>query len=287
MTTPDVEHLEVLAEEPPPPSQVNDALVVVPALLAAILGVVFAVVLRTGGSVAAYGLPLALAMMLLAYAVRRHFAGNYPDIEAAEPRLAMDAPGPADERIADVAAVGRCPFLTRILVGAGAVLGLSFAAPVASLGPSPGGALRRTLWSAGKRLVDGEGLPIRPGDVARGGLSSVWPEGGVGAERSAVLLVRLSASPQPPTNLGWVVGDDLVAYSKVCTHAGCPVALYRERDNALFCPCHQSTFDALRGAAVTFGPAARGLPQLPLGVNDEGQLIALGDFTEQVGPAYG
>jgi ubiquinol-cytochrome c reductase iron-sulfur subunit len=83
------------------------------------------------------------------------------------------------------------------------------------------------------------------------------------------------------------VVDGLVAYAKVCTHAGCPVGLFRERDDALFCPCHQSTFDVRRGAEPTFGPAARALPQLPLAVDDEGYLVAAGDFTEQVGPAFG
>ena len=84
-----------------------------------------------------------------------------------------------------------------------------------------------------------------------------------------------------------MVDGTVVAYSKICTHAGCPVALYRERDDVLFCPCHQSTFDVQRGATPVFGPAARNLPQLPLGTDDEGYLVALGDFTEQAGPAFG
>ncbi len=79
--------------------------------------------------------------------------------------------------------------------------------------------------------------------------------------------------------------EGLVAYSKVCTHAGCPVALYRERDNALFCPCHQSTFDPSQGARPTFDPAARSLPQLPLDVDGQGHLVARSDFQAQVGPA--
>jgi ubiquinol-cytochrome c reductase iron-sulfur subunit len=82
------------------------------------------------------------------------------------------------------------------------------------------------------------------------------------------------------------VVENVVAYSKVCTHAGCPVALYREQDDALFCPCHQSTFDPSRGAVPTFGPAARALPQLPLGLDDQGYLVALDDFQAQVGPAF-
>jgi ubiquinol-cytochrome c reductase iron-sulfur subunit len=119
-------------------------------------------------------------------------------------------------------------------------------------------------------------------------VATVWPEGSVNDEISAVILVRVGdAEFQDPTNFDWVVNNELVAYSKVCTHAGCPVGLFREQDNALFCPCHQSTFDAVRGAIPTFGPTARALPQLPLGLDEEGFLIALDDFTELVGPAYG
>jgi ubiquinol-cytochrome c reductase iron-sulfur subunit len=115
----------------------------------------------------------------------------------------------------------------------------------------------------------------------------VWPEGDIGNERSAALLLRVDERPVPPTVLEWVVDDSLVAYSKICTHAGCPVALFRERDDALFCPCHQSTFAVTRGAVPTFGPAARALPQLPLGIDEEGYLVALGDFEAPVGPSFG
>ncbi len=173
-------------------------------------------------------------------------------------------------------------------MGAAGLFGLSFAAPVASLGPAPEDELRGTAWRAGRRLVTTDGQPLRPDDVAVGGISTVWPEDAVEVEDSAVVLVRLSSgAPSAPTNFDWVVDDDVIAYSKVCTHAGCPVGLFRERDDALFCPCHQSTFDAARGAVPTFGPAARALPQLPMGVDDAGFLVALGDFTEQVGPAFG
>ena len=63
--------------------------------------------------------------------------------------------------------------------------------------------------------------------------------------------------------MNWTV-DDIVAYSKICTHVGCPVALYEQTTHHILCPCHQSTFDAPRGATVIFGPAARPLPQLPI-----------------------
>jgi ubiquinol-cytochrome c reductase iron-sulfur subunit len=124
--------------------------------------------------------------------------------------------------------------------------------------------------------------------VAVGGVLTVWPQDAIDVELAAVVLLRLSGGPaEEPTNLDWVIDGDVVAYSKVCTHAGCPVALFRERDDALFCPCHQSTFDARHGAEPTFGPATRALPQLPIGLDDDGMVVALGDFPRQVGPAIG
>jgi ubiquinol-cytochrome c reductase iron-sulfur subunit len=84
---------------------------------------------------------------------------------------------------------------------------------------------------------------------------------------------------------GWSY-DGIVAYSKICTHVGCPVALYEQQTHHLLCPCHQSTFDMSDGAKVVFGPASRPLPQLPITVDDEGYLIAQDDFDEPIGPSY-
>ena len=276
--------LDVVERTEPPVSSINDSIVVLTSIGAGLLSLLFSVGLLLDAPIQVYGGALAAALMLLAVAVRRYFTGRYPDVTAVEPRIdprsAPDAPP-----LSDVAPVrGRRSFLSRALIAAGGLVGISLLAPIASLGPSPGEVLRRTLWARGVRLVTGEGAPVRPVDVASGGISNIWPEGGIGHERSAVLLLRLAQPAQEPTRLDWIV-DDLVAYSKVCTHAGCPVALYRERDNALFCPCHQSTFDPSRGAVPTFGPAARALPQLPLGTDSAGYLIALDDFTAQVGPA--
>ncbi len=277
--------LDVVERTDPPPSSINESIVVLTSVGAAILALVFAVALRLDGPLQLYGGALAGSLLLLAVAVRRYFSGRYPDVTAVEPRVTAGDDDAASEPIADVAAVGpRRRFLTWALGGAAGVVGLSLATFVPSLGPSPGDTLRRTRWTRGVRLVTGDGQPVRPEQVAIGGIANIWPENGINHERSSVLLVRLQQPPRPPTNDQWVV-EDLVAYSKVCTHAGCPVALYRERDNALFCPCHQSTFDPGRGAIPTFGPAARALPQLPLGLDDDGYLIALGDFQAQVGPA--
>lgn len=276
--------LDVVERTEPPPSKVNDSIVVMTAVGAALFALLFAVSLLAGGPLPLYGGSLAAALLLLAVAIRRFFTGSYPDVTAVEPRVDPRA-GADDAPLSDVAPVaGRRTFLSRVVLAAAGVLGLGLLAPVTSLGPAPGDTLRRTKWAKGVRLVTTDGEPVRPVDVAAGGISTIWPAGAIADERSAVVLIRLREEAQPPTRLDWVV-DELVAYSKVCTHAGCPVALYRERDNALFCPCHQSTFAPSRGAVPTFGPAARALPQLPLGTDSAGYLVALGDFTAQVGPA--
>jgi ubiquinol-cytochrome c reductase iron-sulfur subunit len=280
-------HLKVVSQDTPPPSQVNELLVIGSAIVAALGGVGFAIALAVRASVAVSGTALAIGLLALGFGVRRYFADLYPDVEAVEARDAEDTAEDGGH-IGDLQPVQRRSVLRKALLGAGGVFGLSLLAPVPSLGPAPGQALTRTAWRRGTRLVTTDGNPIRAGEVAAGGIATVWPDGAINNEISAVILVRVRDTGfEEPTNPEWVVNNELVAYSKVCTHAGCPVGLFREQDNALFCPCHQSTFDAVRGASPTFGPTARALPQLPLGVDGEGFLVALGDFTEQVGPAYG
>ncbi len=185
-------------------------------------------------------------------------------------------------------------------------------------GKSPPEQLSQTPWQAGMRLItDPQGEPIRAADVPIGAVVHVLPqvephdeaaagEGaeGAGAEagaetephgglslteiaKAAVLLVRLEPDELrlSPERMAWT-HNGLVAYSKICTHVGCPVGLYEQTTHHLLCPCHQSTFDVARGAEVVFGPAGRPLPQLAIGVDPEGYLIATSDFTEPVGPSF-
>lgn len=279
-------HFKVVDEQAPPRRPTRDTGVALAAVVAGSGAVGFAVGLRAGAPTAVHGLALAVGLAGLAVAVRRYFALTYPRVEAVEERETASATdgGP----VAEVEPVARRSLVRRALVGAGALLGLSLAAPVSSLGPRPGDRLRQTAWQTGRRLVTSDGQPLRAEEVLTGAAATVWPEGHVGEERAAVIVLRLSGrSAEEPTNLGWVVDDTVVAYSKICTHAACPVGLFRERDNVLFCPCHQTTFDAVRAAAPTFGPAARALPQLPLTVDDDGFLAAQGDFAHPVGPPFG
>jgi ubiquinol-cytochrome c reductase iron-sulfur subunit len=210
-----------------------------------------------------------------------------PEAEEREP---LASPPPAREAAAvalDLESITRRRFLIRLLAGAGGLLAAALALPAFSLGPQPGRALFESAWRRGVRLVGDDGEPIRPEDLVEDAVRTVFPEGAVGRPDSPAMLIRLRPSDLqlPMDRLGYD-HDFCVAYSKICTHAGCPVGLYRAQDRALICPCHQSTFDVTRGAVPVFGPAARRLPQLNLDVDQDGFLVALGDFDEPVGPSF-
>ena len=107
------------------------------------------------------------------------------------------------------------------------------------------------------------------------------------AAKAAVLLMRLDPDGHqaPARSADWGY-DGIVAYSKICTHVGCPVGLYEQQTHHLLCPCHQSTFDVTQDCKVIFGPAHRPLPQLPITVDADGYLIATASFNEPVGPSF-
>jgi ubiquinol-cytochrome c reductase iron-sulfur subunit len=185
-------------------------------------------------------------------------------------------------------AIGRRSMLLKLLIGAGGALGLALLLPVLSLGPAPGDTLKVTPWARGKRVVDEEGEPVELNQVPEDGFLTVFPEGAAGVADAQTLLIRVrpGSLKLPPERMAGVPEGTHVAYSKICTHAGCPVGLYRAESQTLICPCHQSQFDVSDGAKPYFGPAARPLPQLPLGVDEEGVLVAQGDFSAPVGPAF-
>jgi ubiquinol-cytochrome c reductase iron-sulfur subunit len=189
--------------------------------------------------------------------------------------------------------VARRPFLFRLLGLVGGVFGLAFVFPLASLGKRPHMSLYHTGWTQGVRLVTEDKRPVQPSDVHPMGILTVFPENMVdkldtpeGAQCSTVLInVGNAILRLPAKNRTWNVGS-LVAFSKICTHAGCPVGLYNSQSHQLVCPCHQSTFDVLEACNPVFGPASRSLPQLPLAVNADGYLIAQSDYTQPVGPGF-
>jgi ubiquinol-cytochrome c reductase iron-sulfur subunit len=173
--------------------------------------------------------------------------------------------------------------LVKLGLAALGALGLAALFPIRSLGPRPGRGLKSTGYREGVRLVTVEGTPLRPEALAPGTILTVWPEGEEGAADSPTLLIRTGVRDM---KLAQPTVGDVVAYSKLCTHTGCPVGLYQQQEQLLLCPCHQSTFDVVDGAQPIFGPAARPLPQLPIGVDDQGFFVALGDFPQPVGGGF-
>jgi ubiquinol-cytochrome c reductase iron-sulfur subunit len=180
--------------------------------------------------------------------------------------------------------------------GAAGTIGLALVAPLVSLGPLLDvESLKETPWRRGRRLVDEHGTPYRADDILEKTFYTAFPENADKEQLGAPLVVvRLppGALKLPSSRSGWAPRG-ILAYSKICTHAGCAIALYRtpkfapvEPKPALVCPCHYSTFDPASGGTVEFGPAGRPLPQLPLMVDGQGFLRAAGNFSGPVGPSW-
>ena len=196
---------------------------------------------------------------------------------------------------AAAAGIGRRPIIKRTMALALGLVGISPILLLRDLGPLPEDELERTNWSAGVRLVTDPGdRPIKPSDLEVGGVAQVQPAFPEGKARKlediakdSVLLIRIRPEEfnLEPERLSWT-HEGIIAFSKICSHMGCAVALYEQTTKHLLCPCHQSTFDVTRAAKVIFGPAARPLPQLHIGVDSEGYLIAKAPFAEPVGPSF-
>ena len=180
--------------------------------------------------------------------------------------------------------------------GAGTALGAALLTPAASLGPVFDlASLYRTPWRRGVRLVDETGHVFRADEIEEATFYTAYPEHADREQMGApIVVVRLKpAELRLPTARGRWAPDGILAYSKICTHAGCALALYRkptfpdvEPGPALVCPCHYSTFDVTDGGSVLFGPAGRALPQLPLEIDSAGELRAGGNFSGPVGPSW-
>ncbi len=189
------------------------------------------------------------------------------------------------------------PLLRRTLIGALALFPIPLIVVLKDMGPLPKDSLRHTIWQAGSRIVvDVTGQKIRPEDLVVGALVSASPEdldkvqeveGNQNARaKASIILVRMKPEEiRSQQGEGWDY-EGILAFSKICTHVGCPIALYQQRTHHLLCPCHQSTFDLADSGAVVFGPAARRMPQLPITVDADGYLVAKSDFQEPVGPSF-
>jgi ubiquinol-cytochrome c reductase iron-sulfur subunit len=188
----------------------------------------------------------------------------------------------------------------RLLAGAAGLAGTAFGfallSPVLSLGPVlDSSLLADTPWRRGTRLVSEDDDPIRASDIEEGTFYTAFADGASHDTVGAPLIVVRLPTRQlrlPRGRRGWAP-QGILAYSKICTHAGCAIALYRkptfpelEAKPAFVCPCHYSTFDPATGGTVIFGPAGRNLPQLPLQIDVDGHLRAAGNLSGPPGPSW-
>jgi ubiquinol-cytochrome c reductase iron-sulfur subunit len=189
-----------------------------------------------------------------------------------------------------VMVVRRRGFLGTLLGAGAAVMGVVLGFPlIRSLGPTPKKTFDVTSWRPDSHLVDLDGKPVHVTDLQVGGALTVFPKGHEGSSVDQTMLVRAQPAGEQvvtmPGRESWGP-EGYVAYSKLCTHAGCPVGLYEQLNQQLLCPCHQSLFNVLTGANPVFGPAPRNLPQLALKLDDQGFLVAQHGYTEPVGPGF-
>jgi ubiquinol-cytochrome c reductase iron-sulfur subunit len=273
--------------------------VVVLLVLAALAGVGFVVAFVLGANTQLIGLSLGLALAFLAAACVVAADAVFPRETAVEerPRLVHeeDEREVARELRATTEGVSRRRLIAAAAGVAGVGLAGAIALPVTALGPSVDDRLDGAPWRRGRRLVDHEGRPMTAADIEDGSFATAFPEGADQREMgSPVVVIRV---PQeglrlPPGRESWAPGG-IMAFSKICTHAGCAIALFRwplyeptSKPPALVCPCHYSTFDVEHGGEVVFGPAVRALPQLPLAIDGAGNLVANGGFSGSVGPSW-
>lgn len=214
--------------------------------------------------------------------------------------------GATISNVVDETGVKRRPLLKRALLLGSAPLGLAAIAPLGALIVPPGDARQHTGFDGDKfnhgepvRLILKDGTPVRPDMVSIGGQVTVYPDIPHGTTNqhadSPTLLIHLrdadakearkyiAKEDEKYADAHW---NNYFAFSKICTHVGCPASLYEQQTNRLLCPCHQSQFDILQGAKPIFGPATRALPQLPIEVHDDGFFYATSDYLVPVGPAF-
>jgi ubiquinol-cytochrome c reductase iron-sulfur subunit len=246
-------------------------------------------------------LGVGLGASMLAIAAALILAGKrvFPGETKKEQRARFGNPQEQRELEAEITKGGKGVSRRGVLLGGAAAgataLGGALVVPVASLGPKPGDEIGASPWRKGTSVITEDGAHLAPGDIKLGGFVTGYPEGADPRQLgSQVLLVKLREQDLdlPDDRRDWHVGG-ILAFSKICTHAGCTINLFRyplyeptSPGPALVCPCHYSTFDVTTGGNRTFGPAGRALPQLPLDVDGEGRLIAGGEMSGAIGPSW-
>jgi ubiquinol-cytochrome c reductase iron-sulfur subunit len=267
-----------------------------------------------GASTLALGFTFGAAIFLIGAGAIQWAKKLMPDVEVVQQRHDQVSPKGATkeaaanyERGKDESGFARFKLIRRTLIGALVLFPIPLVVLLKDMwvptpaeaeeNLSPADILSTTIWTAGSRIVsDGTYAPVKPEDLPVGGLISAIPEdlreveeaeGNLNARgKAAIILVRMDPDEiRAQQGDGWDY-QGILAYSKICTHVGCPIALYEQRTHHLLCPCHQSTFDLADAGNVVFGPAARRMPQLPIGVDEEGFLVAMSDFAEPIGPSF-
>jgi ubiquinol-cytochrome c reductase iron-sulfur subunit len=276
-----------------------EAVVAILLLAAAVCGLGFTVIyVAAEGNTQLLGLALGFSFMLLAAACIVAGKMVVPQETSVEERDKLLDEQETEEVVEMVESGGEGISRRGLLTAAGCVAGAgvvtALATPVASLGPTLNG-IHSTQWRRGMRLVDDQGNPYTPDDIEIGSFYTALPEHGEPEHLDAGLLV-VKLPPRflhlPGPRRAWAP-QGVVAYSKICTHAGCAISLYRyptyqptSNGPAFTCPCHYSTFLPGEGGRVVFGPAGRALPQLPLMIDAQGYLAAASDFHEGLGPSW-
>lgn len=261
-------------------------------LIAFAAGIWFLVAYWTGGGNRWLGGTLAVCLggFGVALVLWSHFLMDHR--EATDPREDLPSSPVEQQAAQETFCRGAADIHRRRLLKLATVGGVGLFAAMAisllrSMIGNPEDTLYRIVWKRGQRLMTVDGKPVTVGTLRPGDSTIVFPEGSVGDQRAQTVLVRVQAQSLqlPPDRADWAPLG-YVAYSRVCTHAGCPVGLWEPTTHLLLCPCHQSTFDVLRGATPTGGPATRPLPQLPLYAADDGSLRAGGSFSQLPGPGF-
>lgn len=261
--------------------------------LAAIAGAVgFLYIYWTGGNNLLLGGTLAISLGALGVAFVLYSHWLMPHKQAIEPREHLPSDAGTRQAVLDTFREVQVDVHRRSLLAWIGVVGVGMISAIIvsmmrSIGASPEPSLSDTIWKRGQRLMTMDGTPVSVDALQPGNFMVVFPEESIGDEKAQTMLLRVKPEllQLPGERAGWAPMG-YVAYSRVCTHAGCPVGLFETTTDLLLCPCHQSTFDILRGAQPTSGPAARALPQLPLYADSDGTLRAGGPFTEPPGPGF-
>ena len=276
-----------------------------------------------GASNVALGTTFGLALLCIGVGAiqwARKLMADHEIVEMRHPARSSDEDRDATVEALTVGAeesgITRRPLIRNSLLGAMGLLGIPAIIPLRDLGPTPGqvaeakdypgAGLFHTVWEEGMHVVrDAIGTRIKASDLEVGDLVNAAPavlyepdpetgepalegvEVQITKSKASVILLRMEPDDikHAEGRDNWTV-DGIVAYSKICTHVGCPISLNERTTHHLLCPCHQSTFDLADAGRVIFGPAARPLPQLPIMVDSEGYLVAQDDFDEPVGASF-